>query len=53
MFSLDPTLVRFVMVLIAFATGVIPVLLAYLVGWVIIPEAPSGGDEQEEGESKG
>jgi phage shock protein C len=34
----DPTIVRLVVVLIALATAVLPLLITYLVGWVIIPE---------------
>jgi len=37
-FSIDPTLLRLAFVFIGLATGIIPVLVAYLVGWVIIPE---------------
>lgn len=37
-FSIDPTLLRLAFVFIGLATGVIPVLVAYLVGWIIIPK---------------
>ncbi len=37
-FSIDPTILRLAFVFIGLATGIIPVLVAYLVGWVIIPE---------------
>ena len=37
-FSIDPTLLRLAFVFIGLATGIIPVLVAYLVGWVIIPK---------------
>ena len=42
-FSIDPTLLRLAFVFIGLATGIIPVLVAYLVGWIIIPigEKPS------------
>jgi phage shock protein C len=38
----DSTVVRLVGVLIAFFTGVLPGLLAYLVAWLVMPEAPAG-----------
>jgi phage shock protein PspC (stress-responsive transcriptional regulator) len=37
-FSIDPTLLRLAFVFIGLATGVFPLLIAYLVGWVIIPK---------------
>ena len=42
-FDIDPTLVRLIWViaLFAFGTG----FLAYIIGWIVIPEAPySGGN---------
>ena len=42
-FSIDPTILRLAFVFIGLATGIIPILVAYLVGWIIIPigEKPS------------
>lgn len=37
-FNIDPTMVRLLMVFAAVATGVIPLLLAYVVGLLIVPE---------------
>ena len=37
-FSIDPTLLRLAFVFIGLATGIFPVLIAYLVGWIIIPK---------------
>ena len=37
-FSIDPTLLRLAFVFIGLATGIFPILIAYLVGWVIIPK---------------
>lgn len=34
----DPTIVRLVVVLIGLATAIFPLLITYLVGWIIIPE---------------
>ncbi len=36
--SMDPTVVRLIFILILIITGVIPALLAYLIGWIIVPE---------------
>ena len=33
----DPTVVRIIAVFLAFATGVIPFLVTYLVAWWIVP----------------
>jgi phage shock protein C len=40
-FSIDPTLIRLAFVFIALATAIIPMIVAYLIGWIIIPEAGS------------
>ena len=37
-FSIDPTLLRLAFVFIGLATGVLPILAAYVVGWIIIPK---------------
>lgn len=36
-FELDPVLIRAIYILAMFITGVIPLLIAYLVLWIIIP----------------
>jgi len=38
LFDIDPTLLRLLFVFIGLATGVIPLAVAYLVGWIIIPK---------------
>ena len=40
MLDIDPTLVRLGAVLICFVTGVVPVLITYLVAWWIVPYNP-------------
>jgi len=41
-FEIDSTLVRLLTVVIAVPTGIIPMLIAYIVGWMIIPrKSPS------------
>lgn len=41
-FDVDPTLVRLVTVAIAIATGVFPVVFAYLIAWMIVPRRVAG-----------
>ena len=41
MFVIDSTLIRLALVFIGLATGVLPIIVAYIVGWIIIPIAPS------------
>ena len=38
LFDIDPTLLRLLFVFIGLATGIIPLAVAYLVGWIIIPK---------------
>jgi phage shock protein C len=38
LFDIDPTLLRLLFVFIGLATGVIPLVVAYLIGWIIIPK---------------
>jgi phage shock protein C len=40
-FSVDPTLIRLAFVFIGLLTAVIPMIVAYLIGWIIIPQAHS------------
>lgn len=37
MLDVDPTLVRLGVVLVCFITGVLPVLITYLIAWWIVP----------------
>ena len=39
-YSIDPTLLRLGAVFLGLATGVLPIIVAYLVGWIIIPKGP-------------
>ncbi len=39
-FEVDPTLVRLVFVAAGILTGVVPGVLAYAVGWIIVPLEP-------------
>lgn len=47
MFSIDSTLIRLAMVFIGMATGIVPVVVAYIVGWIIIPIAPHGNGSMQ------
>jgi phage shock protein PspC (stress-responsive transcriptional regulator) len=38
-FDLDPTLIRLIFVAALIFTGLLPMLLIYLIGWIVIPEA--------------
>jgi len=40
-FSIDPVLIRLAFVFVAFLTAIIPMIVAYTVGWIIIPQKPS------------
>jgi len=37
-YDVDPTLIRLVMVFLCFATAILPLLVTYIVAWVIFPE---------------
>ena len=39
-YSIDPTLLRLGAVFLGLATGVLPMIVAYFVGWIIIPKGP-------------
>jgi phage shock protein PspC (stress-responsive transcriptional regulator) len=39
-YSFDPTLLRLLFVFLGITTGVFPLLLTYIIGWIIIPEYP-------------
>jgi phage shock protein C len=40
LYEIDPTLIRLLLVFLALATGVVPLLIAYIVGAIIIPVGP-------------
>jgi phage shock protein PspC (stress-responsive transcriptional regulator) len=39
--KIDATILRLILVFICLITGILPVVLLYIVGWIIIPEAPT------------
>ncbi len=40
-FEADPTIIRLATAVIAIITGVIPMVIGYLVAWLIIPRRPA------------
>ncbi|MHB9154706.1 MAG: PspC domain-containing protein [Endomicrobiales bacterium] len=40
MLSVDPTLLRLLFVFLGIATGIAPLVITYIIGWIIIPEGP-------------
>ncbi len=48
MISIDPTLIRLAVIFIGVATGIVQILFAYIVGWMIIPiSAPEQYQDQK------
>ncbi|HMK38217.1 MAG TPA: PspC domain-containing protein [Bacteroidota bacterium] len=39
--DLDPTIVRLLTVVLALITAIIPVLIGYILAWIIIPRKPA------------
>lgn len=46
-YEIDPTLVRLALIFIGLATGIMPLLVAYIIGVIIIPVGPPSQDAQE------
>lgn len=40
MYDVDPSVLRLVMIFLGLGTGIVPLLVTYLVGWTIIPKGP-------------
>lgn len=38
MYNTDPTIIRLAVVFLALITAAVPVIVAYVVGWIIIPK---------------
>ena len=45
-FEIDPTILRLLFVLFALATAIMPMVVTYIVGWIIIPEGPLEGSDE-------
>ena len=39
-YDIDPTLVRLVTVFFCLASGILPLLLTYIIAWAIVPKEP-------------
>jgi phage shock protein C len=39
-YNIDPTLLRLGAVFLGIATGLAPLAIAYVIGWIIIPKGP-------------
>lgn len=39
-YEIDPTLIRLIFVFVDLATGIFPLLIAYVVAWAMIPKRP-------------
>ncbi|MEJ2054810.1 MAG: PspC domain-containing protein [Calditrichaceae bacterium] len=40
MLDIDPTIIRLIFVFVGIVSAVFPLLIAYIIGWIIIPENP-------------
>ena len=40
-FKIDPTIIRIAIAALCIFTGILPVLVAYLIAWILMPEGPS------------
>ncbi len=41
-FEIDPTIVRLLVIVAALATAVAPVLIGYVIAWIVVPARPAG-----------
>lgn len=41
-YDIDPKVVRLGFVFVDLVTGILPLLVVYLIGWMIIPNKPAG-----------
>jgi phage shock protein C len=40
-FELDPTLVRLIVIILGIATAFAPIIIGYILAWIIIPQRPA------------
>jgi phage shock protein C len=40
-FELDPTLVRLIVIILGIATAFVPIIIGYILAWIIIPQRPA------------
>jgi phage shock protein C len=39
-FEIDPTLLRLLALFVGVLTGILPLLVTYIIAWIVIPQAP-------------
>jgi phage shock protein PspC (stress-responsive transcriptional regulator) len=44
MLDIDPTLIRLALVFLGLATGIVPMAIAYVIAWIIVPRRSGGAD---------
>ncbi|MFQ5657981.1 MAG: PspC domain-containing protein [Candidatus Methylomirabilales bacterium] len=47
-FAMDSTLIRLAVVFIGLVTGIVPMIVAYALGWMIVPLAPPEEEEKNQ-----
>ena len=45
-YGIDTDLLRLIAVFLGVATGLLPLIITYLVGWIILPKGPLSGAAQ-------
>jgi phage shock protein C len=51
-YHLDPTVIRLATVFLCIVTGIVPLAVVYLVGWIIIPQERGPVDASSNGEEE-
>ncbi|NGX48495.1 MAG: hypothetical protein K940chlam5_00080 [Candidatus Anoxychlamydiales bacterium] len=46
-FKIDPTIVRLIFIVVMIITGFVPMIFAYIIAWIIMPEKPGRNIEIE------
>lgn len=46
LYEIDPNLLRILVVLVALVTAVFPVIITYIIAWIIIPEEENTENEE-------
>ncbi len=46
-YDIDPTLIRLGFVFLDLATGILPLVVAYFVAWIVVPKKPEGVQSAE------
>ena len=43
---IDPTIIRLTFVFLGLVTGIVPLVLTYMIGWIIIPEGENDSENK-------